>query len=628
MILLNNFQYIAEDGVLTNPQATERVVIFDEKTEVVRRNVTLQLDPDTRIPLLSEDGKFFALVDLRDLPVVLTEDDEGVIPVFVDSDGVVKLRVKKDIYVNYVQLQYGQKASNLNAFVEYLKRTRHVISFLLHDTRASFHVENLDAPINEDFSPVLETDENHVKRFVSHVQEMNGVVTSNGEKLEDGWHLIDDQGRVITEKKFSIEPTSDAGDPDGIAYSIQALQDDSMHRVDHLELETDSVNMLLRTATGWDLISGQRIPLDLFLKRNKMIPFDWTGKNKGSFFMVNEEYELKKFVSLTAYNSQSAVFTTDDHVNYGFNLPLDHYQGAFLSDMTYQKGYDVRSIVVADGKIKITTVNGLFFQSQGEREPVIGHDVTFDYCGIDTVKEDYLFKVKEYEGLEYVNTFISHEQLSRMGISVNCAPEMTCAPLPQYEGHEIKEIREGRDSITFVDTDNHEYIFHRNGQNVAPSPAPNPGGSNTCPALPIFNDKPVVQIKRTTAGGLQFYHDDGSQSSFVPATCPTLPIYNGKHVSAIEPKTNREVIFRYSDGSTSVFKLAAPESGLASKGGSRDLIYAALLGVLATNSTMTNPVLMLTDMAKTDADIIEDGIISENDVDTTSDTHVDNESVF
>lgn len=70
MILLDNFQYIAEDGVLTNSQATERILIFDEKVDINRRNVTLQLDIDTRIPLLSEDGKYFALIDLRDLPVV------------------------------------------------------------------------------------------------------------------------------------------------------------------------------------------------------------------------------------------------------------------------------------------------------------------------------------------------------------------------------------------------------------------------------------------------------------------------------------------------------------------------------------------------------------------------------
>lgn len=334
-------------------------MIFDEKVDLPRRNVTLQLDIDTRIPLLSEDGKFFALIDLRELPVVLTDDDEGIVPLFIDTDGVLKLRVKREIYVNYVQLNYGEKAVNLSKFLAYLKRTRHVISFLLHDTRATFHVENLDAPLNEDYSSVLETDETKIKTYVSQIQEMNGVVTSGGHKLDDGWHLIDENGNIITEKKLIIGHDNDPNDADKVSYSVQSLQDDSIHRIDYLDLEIDSVNMLLKNSSGWELVSSQRVPLDVFLKRNKMIPWDWTSKHKGSFFMVNEEYELRHFISAEAYNSRSVVFKTQDHMAYGFEIPVDHYQGAFLTNSEYQKGYDIRKIEVSNNKIKVTTVNGL-----------------------------------------------------------------------------------------------------------------------------------------------------------------------------------------------------------------------------------------------------------------------------
>lgn len=633
MILIDNFQYIAEDGVLTNPQATERIVIFDEKVEVNRRNVTLQLDVDTRIPLLSEEGKYFALVDLRELPVVLTEDDEGVIPVFLDTDGVIKMKVKKDIYVNYVQLRYGDKVNNLRAFLAYLKRTRHVISFLLHDTRATFHVENLDAPLSEDYSSVLEVDEAEVKKYVSQVQEINGVVTSGGHKLEDGWHLIDENGEIITEKKLIIDHDNDPNDSDKVAYSIQSLQDDSIHRIDSLELEVDSVTMLLKNNTGWEPISNQRIPLDVFLKRNKMIPFDWTGKHKGEFFMVNEEYELKHFISLDAYNSRSVVLKTADDTSYGFEIPIDHYQGAFVSETSYQKGFDVRKIEIVEDKVRITTVNGLYFQGLGVKDPVIGQDVIFDYCGIDSVSEDYLFQILEYGGMEYLNTFLLPDRIRELNLTINCAADRPCPALPQYDGHEISEIEKGSDHLTLTDKSGNKYKFDLanksqggSGSNPQPNPPLNPP---VCPPLPTYNGKPVTSIIRTAADDLILKHGDGSETYITKgSSCPPLPSYKGKSVAAIVESGGSKITFRHGDGSTSTFECPkTPPSQLRTEG-AKDLIYAALFGVLATNSTFENNVLKLANVQDSEAESVEDGIINDVDISKDTTTHVDNESVF
>lgn len=632
MILVSNFQYIAEDGVLTNPQATERVLIFDEKTELNRRNITLQMDTDTRIPLLSEEGKYFALIDLRELPVVLTEDDEGIIPIFLDTDGVLKMKVKKDIYVNYVQLHYGQKAANLSAFLEYLKRTRHIISFLLHDTRATFHVENLDAPINEDYTSVLQTDEDHVKKYVSQVQEMNGVLTSNGVKLEDGWHIINENGEVTTVKKFMISPDNDPNDADKIAYSIQSLQDDSLHRVDDLELETDSPTMLIKTSSAWDVISNQRVPLSAFLKRNKMIPYDWTGRNKGKFFMVNDEYELKEFRSITAYNSRALVMTTTDNDRYGFNLPLDHYQGAFISDNSYQHGYDIRKIEIVGDKVKITTVNGLQLSESGTKDPEVGTDIVFDYCGVDSIKEKYLFRILEYRGLEYLNTFLSREEYADMGIQVNCSPEPLCPPLPAYRGNEIRAIEEGPDSITLIDNNMTRYVFKTGGQTApggATPPVLPPGqGTPICPPLPKYNGKAVSSIRQTAVGGVHFIHEDGSESQLLPPSCPPLPKYNGKEVFDISKRNDRTLVFRYGDGAIAEFTCPQQTPTPLQNQGAKDLIYAALLGVMATNSTFENNVLKLANTTDTDAEIVPDGVINPEDVSPEATTYVDNQKVF
>lgn len=633
MILLDNFQYIAEDGVLTNSQATERILIFDEKVDIHRRNVTLQLDIDTRVPLLSEDGKYFALIDLRDLPVVLTDDDEGIVPLFIDNDGTLKLKIKRELYVNYVKLKYGEKAVNLTKFLDYLKRTRHVISFLLHDTRATFHVENLDAPINEDYSAVLETTEEKVKNYVSQIQEMNGVVTSGGHKLDNGWHLIDENGDIITEKKFIISNDNDPNDADKVAFTIQSLQDDSLHRIDQLELEVDSVNMLLKNNTGWELISTQRIPLDAFIKRNKMIPWDWTGKHKGEFFMVNEEYELKHFSSVDAYNSRSVILRTHDHVPYGFEMPVDHYQGAFLSDNEYQKGYDIRKIEISGDKVKITTVNGLHFQGNGVKDPVVGNDVIFDYCGIDAVMEDYLFKIVDYGGLEYLNTFLSPEEIVRYGLTISCAPEEVCPPLPTYEGDEINKIDKDDDYLTLTGRNSNQYKLPlaKSGQNNpgTPPPATPPLNPGSCTPLPTYNGKTVVNIIKTAADELILKHEDGSESIVKRhSVCPPLPSYKGREVSTIIEAGGSKLEFRHPDGTVSVFECPKQLPHVTQKEGAKDLIYAALLGVLATNGTFENRVLKLANTQDTEAEEVADGIIDGRDVSKETTTYVDNETVF
>lgn len=633
MILLDNFQYIAEDGVLTNSQATERIVIFDEKVDIHRRNVTLQLDIDTRVPLLSEDGKYFALINLRDLPVVLTDEDEGIVPLFLDNDGMLKLKVKRELYVNYVKLNYGEKAVNLSKFLDYLKRTRHVISFLLHDTRATFHVENLDAPINEDFSAVLETTEEKVKSYVSQIQEMNGVVTSGGHKLDDGWHLIDENGDIITEKKLIISNDNDPNDADKVAFTIQSLQDDSLHRIDQLELEVDSVNMLLKNNTGWELISTQRIPLDAFIKRNKMIPWDWTGKHKGEFFMVNEEYELKHFSSVDAYNSRSVILKTHDHVPYGFEMPVDHYQGAFLSNNEYQKGYDIRKIEISNDKVKITTVNGLHFQGSGVKDPAVGNDVIFDYCGIDAVMEDYLFKIVDDGGLEYLNTFLSPEEIARFGLTVNCAPEEVCPPLPTYEGDEINKIDKDSDYLTLTGRSSNQYKLPlvKPGQNNpgATPPVTPPLKPGSCTPLPTYNGKTVVNIIRTAVDELILKHEDGSESIIKRhSACPPLPSYKGREVSTIIEASGSKLEFRHPDGTVSVFECPKQLPPTAQKEGAKDLIYAALLGVLATNGTFENRVLKLANTQDTEAEEVVDGIIDGRDVSKETTTYVDNETVF
>lgn len=633
MILLDNFQYIAEDGVLTNSQATERILIFDEKVDIHRRNVTLQLDTDTRIPLLSEDGKYFALIDLRDLPVVLTDDDEGVVPLFVDSDGTLKLKVKRELYVNYVKLNYGEKAVNLTKFLNYLKRTRHVISFLLHDTRATFHVENLDASINEDYSAVLETTEEKVKNYVSQIQEMNGVVTSGGHKLDDGWHLIDENGDIITEKKLIISNDNDPNDADKVAFTLQSLQDDSLHRIDQLELEVDSVNMLLKNNAGWELISTQRLPLDVFIKRNKMIPWDWTGKHKGEFFMVNEEYELKHFSSVDAYNSRSVILKTHDHVPYGFEIPVDHYQGAFLSNNEHQKGYDIRKIEISNDKVKITTVNGLHFQGNGVKDPTVGNDVIFDYCGIDAVMENYLFKIVDYEGLEYLNTFLSPEEITKFGLTVDCASEEVCPPLPTYKGDEINKIDKDGDYLTLTGRSSKQYKLPlaKPGQNNPGTtpPATPPLNPGSCTPLPTYNGKTVVTITRTAADELILKHEDGSESIVKrQSVCPSLPSYKGREVSTIIEAGNSKLEFRHPDGTVSVFECPRQLPPTIQKEGAKDLIYAALLGVLATNGTFENRVLKLANTQDTEAEEVVDGIIDGRDVSKETTTYVDNETVF
>lgn len=619
--------------MLTNSQATERILIFDEKVDIQRRNVTLQLDIDTRIPLLSEDGKYFALIDLRDLPVVLTDDDEGIVPLFIDSDGALKLKVKRELYVNYVQLNYGEKRVNLTKFLDYLKRTRHVISFLLHDTRATFHVENLDAPINEDYSAVLETTEEKVKTYVSQIQEMNGVVTSGGHKLDDGWHLIDENGDIITEKKLIINNDSDPNDVDKVAFSIQSLQDDSLHRIDQLELEVDSVNMLLKRNTGWELISTQRIPLDVFIKRNKMIPWDWTSKHKGEFFMVNEEYELRHFTSSEAYNSRSVIFKTHDHIPYGFEIPVDHYQGAFLSNNEYQKGYDIRKIEIRDNKIRITTVNGLYFQGTGIKDPEVGNDVIFDYCNIDEIVEDYLFKIVDYEGLEYLNTFLSPEEVAKFGIAINCTPEETCPPLPTYEGDEINRIDKDADYLILTGRSSNQYKLPlaKSGQSNpgALPPATPPLNPDSCAPLPTYNGKPVVAIIGTATDKLILKHEDGSESIIKRnSVCPPLPSYKGKEVSTIVESNSSKLEFRHPDGTVSTFECPKQLSPAVQKEGTKDLIYAALLGVLATNSTFENRVLKLANAQDTEAEEVADGIIDGRDVSKETTTYVDNETVF
>lgn len=633
MILLDNFQYIAEDGVLTNAQATERILIFDEKVDIHRRNVTLQLDVDTRVPLLSEDGKYFALIDLRDLPVVLTDDDEGIVPLFIDSDGTLKLKVKRELYVNYVQLNYGEKATNLTKFLDYLKRTRHVISFLLHDTRATFHVENLDAPINEDYSAVLETTEEKVKTYVSQIQETNGVVTSGGHKLDDGWHLIDENGDIITEKKLIISNNNDPNDADKVAFSIQSLQDNSLHRIDQLELEVDSVNMLLKNSTGWELISTQRIPLDVFIKRNKMIPWDWTGKHKGEFFMVNEEYELIHFTSSEAYNSRSVIFKTHDHIPYGFEIPVDHYQGAFLSNNEYQKGYDIRKIEIRDNKVRITTVNGLHLQGTGIKNPEIGNDVIFDYCGIDEVMEDYLFKIVNHGGLEYLNTFLSPEEITKFGITVNCTLEETCPSLPTYEGDEINRIDKDDDYLTLTGRSSNQYKIplakSSQGNPSAPPPATPPSNPDLCMPLPTYNGKLVVAISRTAAGEIILKHEDGSESIIKHnSMCPPLPNFKGKEVSTIIESNSSKLEFRHPDGTVSIFECPKQLPPAIRKEGAKDLIYAALLGVLATNGTFENRMLKLANVQDTEAEEVVDGIIDGKDVSKETTTYVDNETVF
>lgn len=110
--------------------------------------------------------------------------------------------------------------------------------------------------------------------------------------------------------------------------------------------------------------------------------------------------------------------------------------------------------------------------------------------------------------------------------------------------------------------------------------------------------------------------------------CPPLPSYKGKKVSTIIEYNGSKLEFRHPDGTISSFECPKQLPPAIQREGTKDLIYAALLGVLATNSTFENRVLKLANVQDTEAEEVVDGIIDGRDVSKEATTYVDNETVF